>query len=185
MIIGLMGGKGAGKDTIAAYLAKAYGARVYAIAGELKELLRIVFRLSEEQLHGSQDVKETVDPRWGLSPRQLMEVQGDALRRVYGDFFQVQRLLCQIAFDSPSLAVVSDVRYSHEAAKVRPRGVLWRIHPAPGLHRWSSSHSSEAEWMLPEVDLEITPAKEGLAELYSSIDEACHMAWIPRQKVVA
>lgn len=173
-IIGLLGGKGVGKNTAAAYLARAYGAKLYALADELKELLRDVFKLSQEQLHGSQVVKETIDERWGLSPRQLMERQGDALRRVYGDMFQTDRLLVQIAADAPRLAVVCDVRYPHEALRIRSQGALWRLHYAPGLQQWPSSHSSEAYWLTQEVDVELTPFGKGVEHLHASLDEACN-----------
>lgn len=182
MIIGLLGGKGSGKNTAAAYLAQAYGATVYAIANELKELLRIVFDLSEDQLHGTQAQKETIDPRWGLSPRQMMERQGDALRRVYGNDFQIQRLLWQILAEAPNLAVISDVRYKHEASAVSSRGIVWRMHYAPSLYRWPSAHSSEAEWMFPSVDLEVHPVVPGISELHATIDEACEAFDIRRKR---
>lgn len=173
MIIGLVGGKGAGKNTVAAYLSSRYGATTYSIANELKELLRHMFGLSQAQLHGTQLEKEAVDHRWGFSARELMECQGDALRHVYGDTFQVNRVLSQIAHDSPRVAVISDVRYAHEAVRVRLQGVLWRLRYAPGLHLWPSEHSSEQEWTKPDVDLEITPGAKGTLELEASVDQAC------------
>ncbi len=175
LIVGIVGGKGAGKNTAANHLAKVYGAAVYAIADELKELLRNVFKLSEAQLHGTQLEKETIDPRWGLSPRQLMERQGDALRLVYGDMFQIDRLLTQIVCNESRLAVISDIRYEHEAMRIQDQGLLWRLHYAPGLEQWSSIHSSEAQWQRPEVDLEIMPGRPGKEELHVAIDRACAM----------
>lgn len=185
MIIGILGGKGAGKNTAAEYLVEHYGATSFAIANEMKEIIRNVFLLSNEQLHGTQAQKETADPRWGLSPRQMMERQGDALRRVYGDAFQVDRLLDTIITIQPRLAVISDIRYQHEATRIHLQGTLWRLHHAPGLRQWPVTHNSETEWMKPRVDLEITPGPGGVSELHDAIDQACRMFGIRRAKEAA
>lgn len=180
MVIGLLGGKGSGKTTVAQYLASAYGARCYALADELKEIIRDVFELSEQQLHGTQEQKEAIDPRWGLSPRKLMERQGDALRRVYGDAFQTARLLAQIVQDGPHVAVISDVRYPHEIARVRLAGVIWRVRHAPGMKQWPSSHSSESYWARADVDAEIAPESIGIDALHAAVDKVCNTFGVGR-----
>lgn len=180
VIIGLLGGKGAGKSTVAAHLAWQYGAHIYALADELKELLRHTFLLSQEQLHGTQAQKEAVDVRWGLSPRQLMERQGDAIRHVYGDMFQIARVMKHIETQNARLAVISDIRYKHEADAIRHHGVLWRVHYAPGVRQWPGTHSSERDWPLLPVDLEIIPGANGHAELYAAVDDACVMSEIEK-----
>jgi hypothetical protein len=184
-VIGLLGGKGSGKTSAAAYLAETYGAKVYALADELKELVRHVFLFSQEQLHGSQEDKERLDPRWGFSSREVMERTGDALRLVYGDAFQTDRVLQQIKADAPDVAVISDVRYQHEAAQVRQAGgLLWRLRHAPGLKQWGSSHSSEAWWMNEMVDWELLPGF-GVDQLHFAIDLACGMFHVKRVRCVA
>lgn len=173
-IVGIRGGKGAGKDTAARYLVEKYGARQYASADDLKTLAAAVYGLRPEQLHGTQAAKEAVDPRTGLSGRQAMTRLGRAVRRVFGRTFWIDRVIARILTESPELAVISDVRFLHEADRIREvSGDLWRLHYAPGLHPGAVTEESEAEWMLGDVDLEITPGPGGVAELYPLLDRAC------------
>lgn len=182
VIIGLLGGKGVGKSTAASYLQKRYGAGVYAIADTIKDMLRTGFQLTEDQLHGTQAQKEEIDPRYNLSPRQLMQRQGDAIGRTFGDNFLIERIFVKIYKDKPRLAILSDVRYLHESDYLwfwgtqhkQHRSFQWRLHPTSELKN-SISHRSEEEWALPEVDLEITPGI-GVEELHRSIDKACEMS---------
>lgn len=187
-IIGIAGGKGSGKDTASDYLVENYGAVKYAFADLIKKLLIISFGLKRDQLYGTQDQKETVDPRYNLSPRQLMQRVGDGAREAFGDCFWVEKLFQQIVEDRPKLVVISDVRRVNEADRIWSEGTqykqhpthVWRLHYAPGLRRGEDLHASEQEWMKLRADLEITPGAGGLAELYASLDKACAMFGIVR-----
>ena len=57
MIIGLSGKKGSGKDTIAEYLCVQYGFINYGFGDPIKEIGRIMFDFTDEQLYGNK--KET------------------------------------------------------------------------------------------------------------------------------
>ncbi len=183
IIIGILGGKGAGKSTLARYLGDSYGATQYAIADKLKRLVKKTFDLSDKQLWGSQASKEAVDPRYGITPRTMMERQGDALREEYGIHFQIQDLLYTIAHDAPEIAVISDVRYKDEADYIKLHGckrygtrtpLLWRIHRARGLRTWKSEHATEADWQQIPVDAELHPTAE-LSDLMRCADDAARM----------
>ena len=180
-MIGLVGGKGAGKDTAARYLTERYGAQQYAFADAIKSCAMAAFGLTHDQLHGSRHQKETIDPRYQLSPRQLMQRLGDGARAAFGDDFWITRLLGRLELEHPTLAVISDVRLLREASRLRTIGcVLWRLHYAPGLEPSFDPHATEAEWDLPAVDLEIHPAY-CLGELYAALDQSCrHLGVVPR-----
>jgi len=74
MIIGLLGKNRVGKDTFAEYLIQNYGFVRYAFADPIKEIARILFNFTQEQLYGNQ--KEEIDNRWDISPRQFFQKFG-------------------------------------------------------------------------------------------------------------
>lgn len=182
VLLGLLGGKGSGKDTAARYLCQKLGGKQYAIADELKHLVKRIYGFTDMQMWGTQAEKEAGDP----SPRKGMEDVGPALREVYGATFQVERLLNKIALDAPDVTVISDVRYASEAQSLRQRGALLiRLQYAPGLRRWPSSHQSEQEYQSVPVDLEITPGAGGVSELYAALDRACEMLGLTGKKAIS
>lgn len=185
-IIGLLGGKGAGKSTAAAYLVEKHGAKSLALACPLKEMLRGAFGLTQSQLYGSQEDKERTDPRYNVSPRWLMTHVGEeGCRAVFGDDFWVDRLVEMIRSDISPLVVVEDVRYANEAAVLRAAGAhLIRLQYAPGLKQWPSCHRSEQEWQIIPVDVDISPG-HGLRELYAGLDQALHVLGIRTDNVCA
>jgi hypothetical protein len=74
-----------GKDTAADYLEGRHpgAAKKVAFADKLKKITMDLFGLSHEQCYGSKEVKETIDPRYGKSPRQIMQEVGDKMRQIY------------------------------------------------------------------------------------------------------
>lgn len=79
-IIGLTGKKGSGKDTVADYLVKHHGFVKLSFAAPLKEICSILFGFTESQMN-DHTLKETVDSRWGVSPRQVLQFVGTSLFR--------------------------------------------------------------------------------------------------------
>ena len=65
-IIGFLGKKRCGKDTSGDYLIEKYGFVKYAFADPVKQICKILFDFSEDQLYGNK--KEGVDFRWYLTP---------------------------------------------------------------------------------------------------------------------
>ena len=74
MIIGLSGKKRVGKDTVADYLVSDHGFIKYSFADPIKEVSRILFNFTEEQLYG--DDKEKIDPTWKIKPRDFFQKFG-------------------------------------------------------------------------------------------------------------
>lgn len=82
----LLGKKGAGKTTVAQYICSKYGFQELTFADPLKKVCQTIFSLSDGQLHDHEE-KETVDPRWGYSSRQIFQKFGDLLREQIPIYF--------------------------------------------------------------------------------------------------
>ncbi len=124
MIIGILGKKYNGKDTIADHLVKKYGFKKIAFADPVKDMCRLLFGFNERQLYG--DLKEVVDSNWGVSPRTVMQYLGtDVFRRDINKImphikenFWINcvrtRYLNMLKEDPKVLLVISDVRFANE-----------------------------------------------------------------------
>jgi len=78
-LIGLVGRKRSGKDSVADYLISNNQFKKYSFADPLKRALIEIFGFTENQMWGSEKDKETIDPRWNISPRKAMQIVGTEL----------------------------------------------------------------------------------------------------------
>lgn len=78
-LIGIVGKKRSGKDTIAEYLIANNRFQRYSFADPIKKGVMEMFGFTEAQMWGSAEDKETVDPRWGISPRRMLQLVGTEL----------------------------------------------------------------------------------------------------------
>lgn len=74
MLIGLIAKKQSGKGVMANHLVGAYGYIKYSFASPMKEMSKILFNWTEQYVNG--DLKEVIDDRWGISPRQFLQFFG-------------------------------------------------------------------------------------------------------------
>jgi len=115
IILGITGKAGSGKDTVANYLVRNHNFVKLHFADPLKDICRKLFRFSEEQLDGS--AKENIDPRYGQSPRWIMQQVGTFFRNIYPSVW-IDYLTHKIeSLDNGTAAlriVVADVRYLNE-----------------------------------------------------------------------
>lgn len=167
-IIGLTGLKRAGKDTVAATLAK-IGYKHVAFAHWLKQACASVFDLSEAQLHGSDADKETIDARWGVSARTLLQAVGtelfrDALPRVLpqlacrGETLWCYRMRMWLNALPPStFVVISDLRFPDEAALVHELGgvVVRVVRPGGTGTGGTDTHASECGQAAIKADIHL------------------------------
>lgn len=159
-ILGLLGRAGSGKTTVAKHLVSTYDAKVCPLAGPLKEVARRVMGFAPEQLYGSQEQKEAVDPRYGFSAREFLQRLGtEGLREVYGEDVHFRACVEAIRRHDEEatcdrLYVIDDVRFLSEVYALVDVEAPWHAKvlrlvctdaPATG------GHSSEEEWVrVPE-----------------------------------
>lgn len=195
-IIGLLGPAGAGKSSVAGYLVEHYGAKRYSLATPLKEIAKRTLDFTDEQLYGTQEQKEAIDPRYGFSCRKFLQRLGtEGCRAVLGPDVWTQACLRQIREDKPDVAVIEDLRFVNEAAAIQEEdrnrtgyaiGYVWRLRPpedGESLARAvaAGNHASESEWLEAPADLEIAPKRRGLEELFEFADAAAHGCHLVRR----
>ena len=161
MLLGLGGAIGSGKTTAADWL-ESRGAVQRALADPLKEMCRIGFGLSREQLYGSTEDKAAVDERWGVSPRQILQMVGTELFRErlgelvpqIGSEFWVRSFQVwygQFRKEHPeTLVVLSDVRFPNEEQMVHRLGgetiLIQRDSVGNGTGHVSETSSASCHW---------------------------------------
>lgn len=134
-LIGLMGIKKSGKDTCADYLVNNFGYQKKSFADPLKAACAELFLFNDQQLYGTQEQKETPDPRWfGCSPRVVMQFVGTELLRNNLDkimpglgnniFTHRFKLWYQEeCYKNPNLCIViADVRFQNEVDFIQSLG---------------------------------------------------------------
>lgn len=142
-----------------------------AFADELKRDLMTTFQLSREQLY-DQSLKEQVDPRWGYTPRYLMQWYGEHMRslipriwvtRMERKVLQARGLLDanwnpaipMVQDGKKPLVILSDGRHANELVPAfnHPCGITIRIirDDQPVIKGGIDGHASEEEMDHPEV----------------------------------
>ena len=194
LIVGITGKKRHGKDTIGAHLVTHFGFRHLAFADEVKAIVMEVFNLSREQCYGAIELKEAVDPRWGVTPRYLMQQVGTEVGR-NNDFTALSELapkeILRQAFRQRGLvpgnammwinhtldnvkswdrALVTDCRYLNEAKAIQDRGgVIVRVVRPDYPDNEFSTHDSETK--LAEIKENHRIVNYGtLDDLYAEVD---------------
>jgi len=121
MIIGLIGKKRVGKTTFSDYLVDKYQFKTIAFADPIKESAKIIFNLTEEQVNG--DLKEIIDKRWDLTPRQILQKLGtEGCRNIFGQDIWIKRLKMELSKEENNNIIVSDIRFPNEAEAVKEMG---------------------------------------------------------------
>ncbi len=192
-IIGLLGGAGSGKSETAKYLCAKYGGKLYSFAEPLKEIVRLAFDLSDVQVYGTQETKETVDDRYGVTPRWLLQRIGtEGIRNVLGPDFWWEHCMKRVLEDQPELAVIDDFRFVNETEGFLslndPDRIvdIWRMEPLRKNSDADQNHQSEAEWTRCPYTQLVMPEQYGLEYLYEAIDEAAFkFGLLPTVRVLA
>lgn len=147
-LLGIVGKAYSGKDSIADHLIECYGFVKLSLAAPLKAMCALAFDLTTEQVNGSE--KAVVDPRYGKSPRDILQFIGtEGFRAVDPDCWV--KLLLRQAEKEPRPVVVPDVRFVNEAKLIREAGgEIWRVvcpdHPKnAAMTENQQMHASEIE----------------------------------------
>lgn len=120
-VISLLGRAGSGKTTVANHLKTKYGAKIVSLAAPLKKIAKAVMDFSDAQLYGSQEDKEAVDPRYGMSARLFLQRLGtEGIRTHLGGDVWLQALVYNIIEEHKNsngfetVFVVDDARFINE-----------------------------------------------------------------------
>ena len=127
MLIGIIGKKRSGKDTISDYLVQNYNFNKYSFADPIREICQLMFNFSDDQLNTY--LKDCIDNRWNITPRDTLQILGTEFARNMlheklpninvnkGEFwikkFQIWYLE-QLKINPNIKIVVSDVRFLDE-----------------------------------------------------------------------
>lgn len=123
IIIALVGKRRVGKDVVAKYLETMHGFTHVKVAHKLKETIKVMFDLQDENVESS--IKDDVDDRYGVSPRQIMQFVGTEIGQ-----FKLQELLpnigrtfwikslCNYMKNKSKNFVISDIRFIHEVKEL-------------------------------------------------------------------
>lgn len=161
-LVGLMGRKHSGKDTLYRQTQRVYY-RV-AFAEPLKGAASRLFDFSSHQLEDP-EAKETVDPRWGFTPRRALQVLGTEvcrghLARELGLSESIfvtlaRREIRRLNALKRSLGVVvTDVRFEDEAKMVLDEGGFLVLVTRPSLPSIpAGEHVSETLEMAPHLEI--------------------------------
>ena len=130
MIIGLVGKKRVGKDTVADFLCKKYGFIKYGFADPIKEIAKIMFDFSTDE-----SLKEVIDERWGISPREFYQKFGTEygqfimpqhFPKIFNDIdkkgFWVKRFQIWYEKNKDKNIVITDIRFMHEYEEIKKMG---------------------------------------------------------------
>lgn len=153
-IIAICGLKRSGKDTIADTLCHHYGYEKVKIATPLKDALKTLFQFTDAQVEG--DEKDSIDPRWGVKPRRLMQFIGTEVMQFHlqevlpdvGRQFWIQRLVEEHIANSNKMIVIPDLRFKHEYDLLsKHNAVFWRVERLEKQLECTDTHSSEREYL--------------------------------------
>jgi hypothetical protein len=173
VIVGIAGKKRAGKDTVASILQAKDPDQVRCIhlADPIKHAVRSWFGWTSEHTDGH--LKETVDPRWLITPRLAMQLLGtDVARQLHPDIW-VRCALARVAIFGNRIVLIPDVRFTNEARAIRQEGgLVLRIY-RDRTDRHGDEHPSEMEMDSPEfaslVTHEIRNNTDELSDLRAKV----------------
>ena len=146
ILIGLAGPARAGKNTVAEAMSGYLGPHVemMAFADPLKNICVDLFDLTQEERY-NESLKEKEISRWGLSPRQMYQSVGTAMRTQFGPGFWVRKWEIEYEKLPKNCAViVTDVRFDNEAAAIRRKGgIIIKVERPAVLQGATAKHESE------------------------------------------
>lgn len=154
MLIGFSGKKGSGKSYFADYLVNNKLFIKLSFASPLKEIIKILFNLSDEDVKDPIK-KELINPKFNASPRELMQWLGtDIMREEFNKKFNYSGSIwidsvkdkVKTLLDNNKDVVIDDIRFQNEVDMIHSLGgIVINLHNDLDntLNNSTSTHSSE------------------------------------------
>lgn len=166
IIIGITGRRRVGKDTSAIFLKEQFGFIQLALADPIKRATKEIFDFTDEQLNGAQ--KERIDSRWGITPREVLQVVGtDLFRNTFGQRFphiganiwtmSLANKIDHLVRTGTQRIVVSDIRFPNEAKVIKDAGgfIIKLTRPRLTADASVDQHASETSSDQIPADFEV------------------------------
>lgn len=171
-IIGLLGRSRSGKDTVASMLQSMYPSQGYSIvrlSTPIKEASRHLFAFNDDQIEGH--LKEVIDPRWGITPRQVFQtITSDTMKYMGMHFFT--RLLYE-KYEQGQLGkyiIIPDIRYEHDIEEIKKRGgIVFKIERSALPFRYECEDHLDAIHDLPTISNNTT-----VQDLKKNVEQLLH-----------
>lgn len=191
-IVAFVGRSGSGKDEAAIALAGYAGVHRFAFADPLKAIAAKLWAFGPEQMHGA--AKDTVDGRYGRTPRWFLQRLGVSVRRIDPDAW-VRGCLAEIdAHPAARVAIVTDCRFQNEAQAILDAdGVIVRVVrpgyvPTTPLDWWPWARRQwcrfilrehESEYLCDSLPVSYEIVNDGtLTEYHQHVRETCRFEGI-------
>tara|TARA_A100001015_G_C15029662_1_gene732489 strand:- start:887 stop:1471 length:585 start_codon:yes stop_codon:yes gene_type:complete len=190
MIIGILGNKNVGKDTLANYLVQTEGFKKISFATNLKNCLKVMFNWNDNNL--SFENKEVDDEIWKVSPRMMLQLLGTEFLRDYckdvidckinfnGKEEEFSYHIKKLFLDNIELfrqnenIVISDVRFSDEVKFIKwLNGKIIKLERKKAIVNNYNNHKSENNINNLEYDFKIQNnfSKEHLFKTFNILSD--------------
>lgn len=136
LLIGFVGRKRTGKDTLAKMLGD--NVSTLSFAGPLKMACKHAYCLTDDQMDGE---KDQIDDIWGMSPRDMFKSMGTDYFREIDPEHWLRVMVLRLR--GLKKVAISDVRFKNEAQFIKDRGGTL-IHVTRDLPH-SDTHPTESE----------------------------------------
>jgi len=175
----LIGKRRVGKDTVAQYLKEVYEANLITLAKPMKVFVQDLFGWSDEYL---EQHKDEVDPRYGISYRQVMTSLGTdffqfilglkypEFEKITGRNIHVKRAIREIQIDK--INVITDCRMLHELQYIKQKLVnVIFVKVDRTIERTNAEDEHVSEKEVDELSADYILYNNGtFNELYNNID---------------
>lgn len=185
LIIGITGGIGQGKSTLASHLLEKKFTE-YAMAIPIKEMAK-AWGFKHEEVYGTQEEKLQINDYWGISGREFMQKMGTEIGReilpkvipgmnlgksgnIWIRLFDIHIANLSKKKKYPKV-VISDVRFLDEAIAIKEQnGFIIQVYRDTHVDETTASHSSETSMSDIEADYVINN-NGSLEELFQNADD--------------
>lgn len=121
VIIGILGRSRVGKDTAATIFSKIFEYPIVRLSSPVKMACGELFGISQSALESN--AKDSIDVRYGKTPRDLLVWMTTKVQREFPSEFFVNRLFDAVPEHTRGI-IVPDIRYDHDISLLKRRGAV-------------------------------------------------------------